>query len=205
MDRTLLEYSPELETFETDEFEVGAYGLSGGTGSAGVFNETEELELAAVLLEVTNERELDRFLANLIAKAERAIGRHLSSPIKQALCGLLKSVAKNALPMLGSALGAQIGGQLASVAGRVFGLELEGLSPEDKEFEIAKSFVRFAGAAVRNAVYTPVATAPQAVAQKAIRQAARHHAPGLQQRTGASASERTGYWYRRGRNIVVNL
>ena len=66
---------------------------------------------------------------------------------------------KNSLPRAGGALGtfaggplgAPIGSGLASIGRRALGLELEGLSHEDQEFEAAKRFVRFAGEAVNNA------------------------------------------------------
>ena len=101
------------------------------------------MELAAELLGVANEQELDRFLGSLIQKAGRAVGQFVKSPTGQALGGILKGAAKQALPVVGSALGgylggekgAQMGGQLASAAGRVFGLELEGLSPEDRNLK----------------------------------------------------------------------
>jgi hypothetical protein len=202
MDRTLLEYSPELEAFEAHEFEAGTLPLTGGTDSAGVFRETEELELAAELLEATDERKLNRFLLSLIAKVERAVGRSLSSPVKVALGIILQSAAKKMLPMLNRVPGAQSGGQLASVASRFFGLELEGLSPEDKEFEIAKSFVRFAAAAVRNALNAPLAAEPRTLARKAIVQSAQRHAPGMLS-DSSRESKQTARWYRQGRNIIV--
>ena len=40
--------------------------------------------------------------------------------------------------MVGGPLGAQLGGSLANMAGSALGLELEGLSNEDREFEAAK-------------------------------------------------------------------
>ncbi|SCX40940.1 hypothetical protein [Nitrosospira sp. Nsp1] len=212
MDRNLLEYNPELHAFEANELEAGESGWFAETGAEEVFGEIEEMELAAALLEVTDEAELDHFLGRLIGQAGQAVGRFVSTPTGQALSGILKGAMKQALPMAGRAPGryigadrvARIGGRLASAAGRIFGLELEGMSPEDKEFEAAKSFVRFAGVAVRNVLSTPIAAAPQAVAKKAVVQAARRHAPGLL-RSRPSAPRHTGRWYRRGRSIIVKL
>src|SRR5262249_44975728 len=65
------------------------------------FSEAEEMELAAELLTVSNEAELEQFLGSLIRKASRAVGGFIKSPIGQALGGALKGVAKQALPMLG--------------------------------------------------------------------------------------------------------
>ena len=145
------------------------------------------MELAAELLGVTSEAELDRFLGDLIKKAGRAVGRFVKSPVGQQLGGLLKGAAKQALPMVGSAIGgyfggpsgAQMGGQAASAAGQMFGLELEGLSQEDQEYEAAKSYVQFAGEAVKNAASAPPMANPKAVAQSAAVAAARQLAPGL--------------------------
>jgi hypothetical protein len=68
----------------------------------------------------------------------------------------LKPLAKAALSIEGRALGTfvggPVGGKLASAAGRMFGLELEGLSAEDREFEVARRFVRFASATTKNAL-----------------------------------------------------
>jgi hypothetical protein len=169
------------------------------------------------LLGVASEQELDRFLGSLIQRAGRAVGQFVKSPTGQALGGILKGAAKQALPVVGSALGgylggekgAQIGGQLASAAGRVFGLELEGLSPEDQEFEVAKRFVRFAGEAVKNAALTPTSADPRTAANTAVVSAAQQHAPGLLAPSAAGALPSTsgrrqsGRWIRRGNTIIL--
>jgi len=212
MNRTLLDYNPELHSFETDGFEAGELGWSSETGVEEVFSEIEEMKLAAEVLEVTDEADFDHFLGNLIGQAGQAVRRFVSSSTGQALGGLLKGAAKQALPMVKRALsgyvgadrGTQVGEQLTSKAGRIFGLELEGLSPEDKEFEVAKRFVRFAGAAVKNALSTPITAGPRAVAKMAIVQAAQRHAPGLL-RVGLGAPKNTGHWHRHGHNIIVNF
>ena len=140
------EYNPETEAFETEQFEYEA------PWSGEVFSEAELMELAAEFLEVRDEAELDLFLGSLIKKAGQAIGQVVKSPIGKAIGGVLKGVAKQALPIAGTALGAYFGGPLgakvgsglASMAGKALGLELEGLSLEDQEFEGAKQFVKFA-------------------------------------------------------------
>jgi hypothetical protein len=65
------------------------------------------------------------------------------------------------------------------MAGNALGLELEGLSQEDREFEAARQFVRFAGETVKNALEAPPNTNPFAAAKTAAVEAAREHAPGL--------------------------
>lgn len=184
LDRTQLEYSPELENYEYEQYE---YGESEWNTETGVFSEAETMQLAAELLEVSSEAELEQFLGNLIKKAGQVAGKFIKSPVGQQLGGLLKGAAKKALPMVGSAIGgyfggdsgSKIGGQLASTAGQIFGLELEGLSLEDQEYEAAKSFVQFAGEAAKNAATAPQTANPKTIAQQAATTAARQFAPGL--------------------------
>ena len=206
MNRTLIDYTPETETLEAEAFRDEA-SLQSEAGRS-VFSETEELELASELLDAQTEHELDRFLGNLITRAGRAVGSFVRSPTGQALGGILKSAAKQVLPIAGRAIGGYVGGstgahvgaKAAAAAGRIFGLELEGLSSEDREFEIAKSFVRFAGEAIKNAATARDSAPPQAVARAAVAQAANRHAPGLLR---SAPPTMTGRWIRRGRNIVV--
>lgn len=206
---------PQLESgyeaFESEQFE---YAFEGGYGeAASPFNEAEEMELAAELLEVTSEAELDYFLGSLIKRGAQAVGKFVKSPTGQALGGLLKGAAKQALPMLGKAVGTYfggpaggaIGGQLASKAGSLFGLELEGLSNEDQEYEVARQFVRLAGTATGSAASAPTGTPPQSAAKSAFASAARQFAPGLTDPLGAAAAGggRSGRWVRRGRKIIL--
>lgn len=217
IDRTQLEYQPETEMFDSERFEFATEG-PGETG--GVFGEAELMDLAGELLEVSDEAEVDRFLGNLIRKAGQAVGKFVKSPVGQQLGGILKGAARQALPVVGKALGgylggaqgAQLGGQLATTAaGKFFGQELEGWSLEDQEFEAAKGFVRFAGQAVQNAASAAQGADPRAVAQAAIGAAARRYAPGLlPQAAGPMASStmaaghgRSGRWVRRGTKIVL--
>jgi hypothetical protein len=205
MNRTLIDFTPETETFATEAF---GDETSFESGSSPVFSESDEVELASHFLEVQDELELDRFLGDLISRAGRAAGTFVRSPTGQALGGILKDAARQALPIAGRAIGgyvgggtgAQLGARAASAAGRLFGLELEGLSQEDREFEIAKSFVRFAGETVRTAVTARGAASPPAVARSAAAAAATRYAPGLRRQAPPAL---TGRWVRRGRNIVV--
>ena len=53
--------------------------------------------------------------------------------------------------LIGGAAGSKFGGQLASRAGSALGLEGEGVESGEEEMEAAKSFVKFANTAVKNA------------------------------------------------------
>lgn len=184
IDRTQMEFSQELEDYEHEQYE---YGDNEWSTETGVFSDAQTMELAAELLEVNSEEELDQFLGDLIKKAGQTVGQFVKSPVGQQLGGLLKGAAKKALPMVGSAVGgyfggstgAKIGSQVASTAGRIFGLELEGLSMEDQEFEAAKSFVQFAAEAAKKAAVAPPTANPKAIARQAATAAARQLAPGL--------------------------
>ncbi|MBD2722549.1 hypothetical protein [Hymenobacter armeniacus] len=157
---------------------------------SGELNETMEMELAHELLEVSNEQELNQFLGKLIKGAGKAIGNFAKSGVGRAIGGVLKTVAKKALPIAGGALGTffggplggMIGNKLGSAASNLFELELEGLSPEDQEFEVARAYVRFANSAANRAasLHAQRRGAPMAaVVRQALSGAARQHAPGL--------------------------
>jgi hypothetical protein len=209
MQNTLMEYSPNTELLEQENFEWGH------ESSPGVLGETLEMELAAELLEVKDEQELDRFLGKLISSVGRGLGKLVRSPIFKSVGGVLKGIAKTALPLAGGALGtfvggplgASIGSNLASMAGNALGLELEGLSQEDREFEAARQFVRFASEAVKNAAGSPspdVISAAQAGAMQAARKFAPGLLDGLQTPQRAPAYRHTsGRWSRHGRNIII--
>jgi len=178
------------------------------------FAEAQELELASELLGITNEQELEYFLGNLINTVGGAVGRLAASDTGRALGGILKGAAKQALPVVGRAVGqwispdggGAIGANIASQAGRLFGLELEGLSAEDREFEIARQFVRFASAAAKQASVSPPTSLPFAAAKAAATAAARTYAPGLLPRLQGRSSllwPRAGRWARRGRTIIL--
>ena len=219
LDRTQLELESdefESENEYADEYE-SEYVESFESEDEGAFSEEEEMEMAAELLEMTDESELDQFLGKLIRKAGKAAGRFVRSDTGRALGGILKRAAKKALPIVGRAVGGSLGGpagasigaRLAPMAGRIFGLELEGLSMEDQEYEVAKRVVRLAGAAARKASMSPSTGSPLAQAQKAVAAAARNHAPGLLKPglggpvSMAGVGKQSGRWFRRGRRIVV--
>jgi len=206
MNRTLLDYTPETEIPDAETVGDDTSLDSGRSGS--VFSETEELEFAAEFLEVQSEHDLDRFLGKLISRTGTAAGTTVRSPIGQALGGVLKHAARQALPLAGRAISGYVGSSTGpqvldtgtAAAGRLFGLELEGLSPEDKEFEIARSFVRFSEDTIRSAVTAQSPAPPMVLAQLAAGQAASRYAPGLLRSAPPTIS---GRWIRRGRNIVV--
>ena len=204
-------------------------------------NETLEMELANELLEVTNEAELEQFLGGLIKKAAGAVSSFARSSAGKALGGILKAAAKKALPIVGGAVGtmfggpagSMIGGKLGSLASNLFELELEGLSNEDKEFELSRAYVRFANSAVRQAMRDRrIRTNPKQAVRAAVINSAKRHAPGLLRKWPTPGTSRrssnintnqynapfnfnngnydgggqdSGTWYRQGNQLVLNL
>lgn len=183
--------------------------------------EAYEMEMATQLLGVSNEQELEQFLGKMFKNVAKNVSNFAKSSTGKALLGGLKTIAKKALPIAGKALGnfvlpgvgGMIGGKLASFASNLFELELEGMSNEDREFEVARRYVRFATDATRQAAAASATGAPPAaVVASSLKQAAYNHAPGLlRKRTpGGSANAglppsgaSSGTWRWQGNNIVV--
>lgn len=209
MDNLAYDFAAEAESFEFQESEWSSEGE--------VFSEAELLELAGGLLQVSNEAELDQFLGGLIRKAGSAIGSFIKSPVGRAVGGVLKTVAKKALPLAGGAIGgyfggpmgAKIGSGLASMAGSALGLEAEAMEAEDREFEGAKQFVRMAGQAVRSTMANAATGDPALAAQQAVSGAASRYFPGLLARPENPVARPGpqqgpgGRWVRKGRNILL--
>lgn len=195
----LNELSQELEAaFETSNEYTGEIaqeyqGEFNQELSGEVFHEAQEMELASELLNVSNEQEMDQFLGKLVRRAAGAVSSFAKSSAGKAIGGFLKSAAKKALPWAGRALGTAIGGpaggfiggKLGSFASTLFELELEGMSNEDKEFEIARAYVRFAGDAVRRTARNPsYRYNPKQAVRSAVVNSARRYAPGFLRRRG---------------------
>jgi len=213
LDRTQLEMGEEV--FESDEFAgLGEHGFRDleWSGEMGALSEEEETALATELLTVSSEEELDQFLGKLIRRVGRTVGKIARGPIG----GLLKGIAKKALPFVGGALGTMIpvpgvgtavGTALGTAASKMFEVDLEGLSQEDQEYEVARRFVRLASDAAGAAATAGPAGATAAGARDALLQAAQRHAPGLASMLAgggaAGRRPRTGQWVRRGRHIIL--
>jgi uncharacterized protein (DUF697 family) len=196
------------ETPETEQF-LGQLvgGLFGGGELESPLGEMTEMQLASEVLEITNEAELDRFLGNVFRNVAKTVGGIVRSPVGRALGGALKNVAKTALPAVGGALGTfvapgigtALGSKLGSMASNLFEVELEGLNEQEAEFEVARRYVRLAGAAARHAATAPPQAPPKAVAKAALTAAARQHAPGLLRGARGPAAQRPGAAAGRGR------
>ena len=185
--------------FEGSEFEAHE-ALESEVGSP--LTESEEIELASELLEITSEQELEQFLGNVFKKVARGVGTFVKSPVGRALGGVLKSVAKKALPVVGGALGSMVapgigtalGSKLGSLASGLFEVELEGMPMEHAEFEVARRYVNLAATAARTAAMArPRAGAhPLTIARSAVARASRVYAPGLYRQMARSMTPGAG-------------
>jgi hypothetical protein len=173
-------YPGEGELAMESEFATEAYA---GEGELAM-----ESELALELLEITTEEELDQFLGKLARGVIRGASKFVRSPIGKAIGGVLRTVAKKALPIAGGVLGnivapglgGMIGSKLGSVAGGLLEAdEAELMGEVAAQQEAARRYVRFATAAYRNAARTPRSVPPRAAARAAVVGAARAYAPSL--------------------------
>jgi hypothetical protein len=196
--------------------EYNEYGFEAGGGAFAdeYLNESlaeeEAMTLASELLSVQSESELDHFLGKLIRKAGQAVGKFAKSSAGQALGGILKGAAKAALPAIGNAIAPGIGGVAAGMVGDAFGLESEGLSEEDAEWESAKRFVQFADLAAKKVAQAHPNMPPIESAKNAALSAAQKFAPGLLREALTpkgepphTASGNSGRWVRRGNQIIL--
>jgi hypothetical protein len=224
IDRVRLETQSDLleaRPFEAEQFEYGEAETPSQAETGEVFGEGRADGAGERVARDLKRSRARPFLGDLIKRAGQAVGKFVSSPEGRALGGALRGAAKQVLPAIGSAVGgylggptgAQLGGQAASAAGRMFGLELEGLSAEDREFEVARRYVDLAGEAVKNLALAPSSSDPRAAAHTALALAAQTHAPGLLRAEPPMGTEppesarlpmgHSGRWLRRGNKIVL--
>jgi hypothetical protein len=177
LDRTLRTYESETG----GDWELGEEMEMEAFDHEGPFSESEEMELAAELLSLESEDEVEQFLGKLFKKAGGVKG------IFKSLGTVLKPIAKAALPIAGKVagsffggpVGGAIGGKLGTFASKLFEMELEGMDPGQMEMEVARRVVRLAGTAAQTAASSPASASPMATAKAAVASAAQQHAPGL--------------------------
>ena len=211
----------QLEQYEQEGL-LGEYEL-------GEMTEAQELELASELLEIASEEELEEFLGDVwkrvSAGAKSAYNSDLAQkyviPTVMRYAPVAVDAAAQAILPPGVDVDAFRRTQQLLQMGKAkldatYGKELEGLSAEDREFEIARSYVRFAIEALRRALQTPPRVPKPVAAQIAVREAARQHAPGLVANVpapagttplgnGSNGAMPSGRWVRQGSSIVIDL
>jgi hypothetical protein len=137
-------------------------------------------------MEVSHEAELENFLGKLIRRAWRGI-RKVAGGVLRPLGGVLKMVAKRALPFLAGAAGTFFGGPVGGALGASVGsaiskaleLEYEALEQEDKEYEMARSYVRMAASTARQAAMAPPNVSPEVAVRNALLAIVQRYWPGI--------------------------
>lgn len=205
-----------IGSFGAEPFSYGSPGGFAGEMESEM-SEEEEMELALELMAVSSEAELDQFLGKLLKGAWKGIKKvgSVVGKIARPLGGVLKSIAKTALPLVGGALGSfipipgvgtAVGSALGGAISKALEMETESMSGEDRELEIARRFVRIATAAARQAAAAPFAMDGELAANQAVTAAARKYLPRFQfdaSGTTASAGAQQGRWIRHGHEVVL--
>ena len=116
-------------------------------------------------------------------KSRRRWGRNFMKAVK-----MHRKVSRKALPIVGGILGSiwggPIGGKIGAQAGSDIvksGLYLEGMSPEDQQFELARRYVRVFDELAKSIVTSDSQTPDNVVIRKAMQKSSRH-LPGVWKR-----------------------
>ena len=195
IDSTRLEASPDQNEYQGYQEFAEETGDQGEDSFEMPMTEGEEEALAAELLGVSSEEEMDQFFGKMFRKIGRGI-RGASKFLSRSgfpLSGVFKGLAKKALPFLGGALGTAIpipglgtivGSAVGKAAGNLLESETDHLEVEEREFQMAKRFVRLASQAVRTGSRMPARLNPTAAANLALRNAVQrlHRAGGFRAR-----------------------
>lgn len=217
----------ETDGFDESEHEAFADDMPDDRVPGGmVFSETEEAELAAELLELAgDDEEMEEFFlrglrkafkrvrrgARRVLKKTKGVRRRVRRRLTRRLKKGLRRVAKTALRGAGTAagtffggpVGAAVGGRVGNAVGNALGLELEGLSPEDKDFAVARQIVRMTGDAMAEAMAIDDDLDDDEAGDQALRAVIRRHAPSAKASKSRPSGATSGRWVRRGSKIVL--
>jgi hypothetical protein len=165
---------------------------------------------ASKLLTSPAGQSVGRYLVDFGKQTLPQLGGQYGGQAGAALGGRLGPLGAKAGGWVGAKAGQWAGGQagnwVADNAKRVFGLELEMLSPESQEMEISRAFVRFAHDVARRADRT-LRRYPHmgvgALGQQVLGASAPLYAPGLLRASSRQGRATSGTWERRGGAIVL--
>lgn len=204
-------YESEGEAQAEGEYEGEARWAGEGEGEGeGPFSEAEEIALAAELLAVSNEAELEQFLGKLWQSIKK-VGAVVGQAAKP-FAGVLRAVAKKALPFVGGALGSLIpipgvgtavGSALGGALSQALEMEFGEMELEDREFEMARRFVRIAGTAAQEFESPARGNSMQAAIQSALAAAAQQHLRHFGPHAARAVPRMSGRWTRQGKTLIV--
>jgi hypothetical protein len=177
----------QCQSMRNRAFKVERFGAPPATEP--LLSEAEEMELAMELLGVSNEDEMEQFLGKMfrgIGRGLKKVGRFVGRKVLPKIGGVLKGLAKKALPFVGGALGSLIpipgvgtalGSALGSAVSKALEMEFGELESEEAELEVARRVVRIAATAAQKASGAPPEANPDAVVRNALLAAVRAHVP----------------------------
>jgi len=174
MSRALLAFNPEAYGSGGDRLLFGVAAPIAPCPSG--LSALEELNLATQFLEAQPGIETVSLLSSIIQRSGKSREGTIDPEVVRPLLNRLARsavIVRNALRSSETATGSPISPE------GLFGTELEGLSPEDREFETALRFVRMASEMTRIASHSPPGTSPDIIASRAERLVTRRLAPGL--------------------------
>lgn len=136
----------------------------------------EELDLASHFLEARPGDGIATILRHIVRSASGAPGGAIDPALESALLLRLGRAATTVRKALQTTNGVN---RFPVSPDAIFGTELEGMSPEDRELETARRFIRFAEEMTRAATAAGSKEVPHVVASRAERLTANRLAPGL--------------------------
>jgi hypothetical protein len=189
IDSTRLEASPDYNELEDHQEFTSPESQESNNGEGEEsfempMSEVEEEALAAELLGVSSEYEMEQFLGGLFRKIKRRLGGAAKFLSQNAvpLAGALQGIAAKAIPSIAGAMGAAVpipglnavvSSALTKATSNLLQSEMEDLEGEEQEFERSKRFVQFATQAIRQAGRINGGGNPSAAANAALRDAFR--------------------------------
>jgi hypothetical protein len=177
----------QCQSMRNRAFKVERFGAPPATEP--LLSEAEEMELAMELLGVSNEDEMEQFLGKMfrgIGRGLKKVGRFVGRKVLPKIGGVLKGLAKKALPFVGGALGSLIpipgvgtalGSALGGAVAKALEMEFGQLESEEAELEIARRVVRIAATTAQQASAAAPNAAPDAALRDALLAAVRTHLP----------------------------
>ncbi len=173
MSSTLLAFNPEAYGSGGDRLLFGVAVPLPPRPSA--LSALEELNLASMFLEVKSGSGMSTLLKHIVYR-----GSTRGQSVDPGIAGsLLRRLTLAAATVRDSLRPGSAGTGYPRSPEAIFGTELEGLSPEDQEFETARRFVRFAHEMTNVAARAVSGVAPEIIATRAERLTAHRLAPGL--------------------------
>lgn len=169
------------------------------------WDEEDELGLATELMDVSDDEELDEFLGSLIKKVGGAAkrifrrGRKVTrSPLVRKQWKAHQKRKKMLLPIFKKIFGNYFGGGGGSMGSSFFEVNLDGLSPDEQRYEVAKKSTKFMSAALKHLPKNPNIPAKVAV-KRALKKAASSHMPQLLRSARKKQRRKLRRWTKQGR------